>query len=165
MTSTSCLHLQQGSMPNQTLIFSCDGSARPIKGNSQKRFQCAIGVFLEIPEINFADEIVGVQVSSATSNEAEFQAIIYALEKTKQFLKKRNIKKIIMVSDSKLVIDVINGKKHLSAQNLKRRLKHINGLLKNIKVAIIFVWARRNSTNGLKQANKLAQHSNGVRVH
>lgn len=164
------------------LIISCDGSSAPTK-NKRRPVKSAIGYYIEansygdniqLSHLTFVPTKIithGQSVKCKTSNEAEFMAILEALRhayKTYIQVQKQVILNITIVSDSKLAITCISREHKLSAPNLLRirnRIdKIINGLHK-LGISIKFVWKRRNSTEGLRMANSLAQSANRVKVH
>ncbi|GBD34756.1 14.7 kDa ribonuclease H-like protein [bacterium HR35] len=79
----------------------------------------AIGVI-----IKFEDKIkeYAKEIGIKTNNEAEYEAVIFALEKIKKFLGKEKIKnyKIILHLDSELVGKQLRGEYKILEENLQR---------------------------------------------
>lgn len=163
------------------LIISCDGSSAPTK-NKRQPVKSAIGYHIEsdslLQETSINTCFVptktishGQSVKCKTSNETEFMAILMALHHAyKTFIQKerQTILNITIVSDSNLAITCISREHKLSAPNLlkiRHRIDKIVNGLEKLGTNIKFVWKRRNSTEGLRMANTLAQSANKVKVH
>ncbi len=91
------------------IIIYADGGARNNPGPA------AIGVF--IPQ--FQKEY-SKYLGTATNNEAEYQAVIFALKKIKQLIGKGKSKnaEIEIKSDSELLINQLNGQYKIKEKNL-----------------------------------------------
>ena len=91
---------------NKIIIYA-DGGARNNPGPA------AIGVIIEEKEYS---KFLG----QTTNNEAEYQAVIFALKKVKQLIGKGKCKKtgIEIKSDSELLINQLNGKYKIKEKNL-----------------------------------------------
>ena len=79
----------------------------------------------------------GVQGKELTNNELEYLAVIYALEYSKNNYNKSNI---LIISDSQLIVNHINGKYKCNPENLKRLLEKTKKKMKN---NIILRWVPR----------------------
>jgi len=89
-------------MTDKKIIINCDGGSR---GNSG---QAAIGVIIKIGNgVKEYSKSIGI----ATNNEAEYQAVIFALKKVKQLIGKEIAEKttIEIRSDSELMVNQLNG--------------------------------------------------------
>jgi ribonuclease HI len=97
---------------NKITIY-CDGGARNNPGPA------AIGIVFEEKVKGKGDysEFIG----QATNNEAEYQAVIFALKKIKHLIGKEKSKKteIEIKSDSELLVNQINGKFKIKEKNLQ----------------------------------------------
>jgi len=91
---------------NKIIIFT-DGGARNNPGPA------AIGAIVEEKEYS---KFIG----EATNNEAEYQAVIFALKKVKQLIGKEKCEKtnIEIRSDSELLINQLNGKFKIKEKDL-----------------------------------------------
>jgi len=91
---------------NKIIIYA-DGGARNNPGPA------AIGVIIEEKEYS---KFLG----QTTNNEAEYQAVIFALKKVKQLIGKGKCKKtgIEIKSDSELLINQLNGQYKIKEKNL-----------------------------------------------
>jgi ribonuclease HI len=91
----------------------CDGGARNNPGPA------AIGVVIEISksEIKEYSEFLG----SATNNQAEYQAVIFALKKIKQLIGKEKSQalEVEIRSDSELLIKQLNGQFKIKDKDLQ----------------------------------------------
>ncbi len=96
-------------MERDKITIYCDGGSRGNPGPA------AIGVF--IPQ--FPKEY-SKYLGEATNNEAEYQAVIFALKKIKQLIGKAKAKKesIEVRMDSELVVNQLNGNYKIKEKNL-----------------------------------------------
>ena len=78
----------------------------------------------------------GVQ-TTLTNNELEYLAVIYALEYSYNHYRKE---KVIIVSDSQLIVNHIKGKYKSNPENLKRLLDRVN---KKMRDTVIVRWLPR----------------------
>lgn len=131
------------------LYINTDGGSRGNPGPA------AIGVVFfdaDGQELHAYQQCIGV----ATNNEAEYRAIIKALElltKSKWFLS-NNIagKEVVCRLDSQLVVEQINGNYKIKQAHIKELIAEIQELVKQIRLNIIFVHIRREQN---KRADKL----------
>lgn len=110
-------------------IFTDGGS----KGNPGK---ASIGVVFYLKGKNIFEDCQPIGI--ATNNDAEYQALIFALEKLKEkdFLKKYQIKKIEFFSDSKLMISQIKGVFKVKSDKIRSYLLKIRILENEINLPI-----------------------------
>ncbi len=94
---------------NQVIIFT-DGAS---KGNPG---EASIGVIIELPASTKSGSSVAKKeysqyLGKATNNEAEYQAMIFALKKLKALLGKEKAKKthVLLKSDSQLITSQLRG--------------------------------------------------------
>ncbi len=94
---------------NEGYIIYTDGGSRGNPGPA------AIGVF-----ISQLDKEYSKHFGITTNNEAEYQAVIFALKKIKQLIGKEKSKKneIEIRSDSELLINQLNGRYKIKEKNL-----------------------------------------------
>ena len=97
----------------EKIVVHCDGGARNNPGPA------AIGVVIEGAKGGAKEysEFLG----SATNNQAEYQAVIFALKKTKQLIGKEKSKdlEIEIRSDSELLINQLNGQFKIKDKDLQ----------------------------------------------
>lgn len=109
------------------IIIHCDGGARNNPGPA------AIGVVIEDKKSGIKEysECIG----QATNNEAEYQAIIFALKKVKQLLGKEKSKNLQMeiCSDSELSIKQLNAQYKIKEKNLQPLFFEIWNLRQDFK--------------------------------
>lgn len=140
------------------LVLSCDGSILKNPGG-----RCAVGAVIQVPGNDPVD--IAQFTPSSTNNEAEFDAIYVGLSNVFA-LYQGDCEEIIVESDSKIVIDSLNGKCVLKAPKLvKKRDLILEKVGAEATAPLSFVWKKRNSTSGLLRANNLAQSLNGVKNH
>ena len=96
-------------MKEDKIIIYCDGGSRNNPGPA------AIGVY--IPQ---SDKEYSKYLGTTTNNEAEYQAIIFALKKIKQLIGKGKAgnSEIEIRSDSELLINQLNGQFKIKEKNL-----------------------------------------------
>lgn len=106
-------------MINQIVEIHTDGGSLGNPGPS------AIGVIIKKPdgEIKKYSQKIG----KATNNEAEYRAVIFALEKAKLIFGKDKIKQMQFnfYLDSKLVVSQLNGEYKILEKNLQELFCHI----------------------------------------
>ncbi len=93
---------------NKIIIYT-DGGSRGNPGPA------AVGVY-----IPFLNKEYSKYLGEATNNEAEYQAMIFALKKIKQLIGKEKCEKteIEIRSDSELLVNQLNGKYKIKEENL-----------------------------------------------
>ncbi len=117
---------------NQVLVFT-DGGALNNPGKA------AIGIVIYLNDkVKEYSEAIGI----ATNNQAEYQAVIFALKKLKQILGKEKIKKIKIVLnlDSELVGKQIKGEYKILEPELQKYFLEVYNLkfdFPNLEVKII----------------------------
>lgn len=136
-----------------TIYINTDGGSR---GNPGPAGIGAVFYNAEGEEIHAYCEFVG----EATNNQAEYQAIVKALNilvKSK-WLKKNNgnkDKKIICRLDSKLVVEQINGNFKVKNEGIKPLIAEINSLKMEINVPMEFIHIpREKNARADELANK-----------
>lgn len=98
---------------NKIVIYT-DGGARNNPGPA------AIGIIIKESEEGKGERGYSKFIGQATNNEAEYQAVIFALKKVKQLIGKEKAKKteIEIRSDSELLINQLNGQYKIKEKNL-----------------------------------------------
>ena len=135
------------------IYINTDGGSRGNPGPA------AIGVVFFDPDQNMIysyKECIG----KGTNNEAEYRAIIKALEillKSKWFAE-NNIanKKVICRLDSKLVVEQINGAWKIKEDRIKEFMVKIRSMIDQVHLNIIFVHIPREEN---KAADKLVNEA------
>lgn len=92
-------------------------------------------------------------IGTATNNDAEYKALIFALEKIKEIKNQYQIDKIIFFSDSQLLINQINGFYKIKNGKIKEYILKIKILEQEINLPIIYQQIPREKN---KEADKLA---------
>jgi len=95
-------------------------------------------------------EIYGDYIGDATNNIAEYQALISCLE----LVKKYNMDRLIIYSDSQLVVNQIKGLYKVKKEHLKKLFDKVQNIMydASYKIKIIHVPREKN-----KEADKLAK--------
>jgi ribonuclease HI len=113
---------------NKVTIFT-DGAARGNPGPA------AIGAVIKDEKNNIVATISRC-LGATTNNQAEYQAIIAALEKAVSL----SARQVALYSDSELVVNQINGRykvKHTALRPLYQEVVKLAGALENIKITYI----------------------------
>lgn len=131
------------------LFINTDGGSRGNPG------EAAIGVVFsdaEGKELHTYQQCIGI----ATNNEAEYRAIITALEllTKSQWFSTNNIsnKKVICRLDSQLVVEQINGNYKIKQDHLRILIGEIRQLIEQIHLNVTFIHIPREQN---KRADKL----------
>ena len=130
-------------------VIHTDGGARGNPGPS------AIGVV-----INCAGDIkkYGEYIGEATNNEAEYQAVIFALKKLKQLIGKEKAKSEAEVEihlDSELLASQLNGEYKIKEKNLQQLFLEVWNLRQDFK-SVSFKYIPREDNRG---ADKLVNQA------
>lgn len=140
------------------VIISCDASITENPGGT-----VSVGIIIEYPG-EAPIEHYRIMRKSSTNNEGEYDAVYVGLTQLMNI--KNNPTCLIEVrSDSKLVVDQLNGKMKCNKKELQRRRDAIWELARALPVPVKFEWRPRNSTPALEKANYLAQDVLGVSRH
>ncbi len=100
----------------EKITIHCDGGARNNPGPA------AIGIVISgIGNQESAIKGYSEFIGQATNNQAEYQAVIFALKKSKQVFGKEKIKnlEIEIKSDSELLVNQLNGRYKIKDQDLQ----------------------------------------------
>lgn len=131
-------------MKMKKIVCMCDGAAIPNPGK--------IGVGVVIKETGSSDSIkeISEPMGDGTNNEAEYKAIIRALEEVRNLKLEPEI--LTVMSDSDLAIKQINGEyriKQLDLESLANEVRRLRGGFKRV----YFRWLPRERN---KKADKLS---------
>lgn len=134
-------------MGQKYLIYT-DGGARGNPGPA------AIGVVVKGPvEIKKYGEYIG----QATNNEAEYQAVIFALKKLKQLVGKEKTKSEAEVEihlDSELLANQLNGEYKIKEKNLQQLFLEVWNLKQDFKSAVFKHISREDNRGADKLVNQ-----------
>lgn len=140
------------------VIMSCDASITKNPGG-----KVAVGVVVESPGEEVI-EMADFMRKSSTNNQGEYDAIYVGLT-TLMSLRNNPGCEIEIRSDSKLVVDQLNGKIKCNDPELQKRRDLILELIAALPVPVSVQWYPRNSTPALLRANHLAQDALSIRHH
>lgn len=125
----------------EKLIIYTDGGARGNPGPA------GIGVVIQ-DESGNTIKSYGEAIGEATNNEAEYQAVIFALKKIKLLFGKEKIKRmaIDIRMDSELAVEQLSNRYKIQGENLQKRFMQIHNLLIDMggKVSFTHVPRERN---------------------
>lgn len=128
-------------MSNLKFIIYTDGGARGNPGPA------AIGVVINGPiEVKKYSEYIG----KATNNEAEYQAVIFALKKLKQLIGKEKAKSEADVEihlDSELLANQLNGEYKIKEKDLQLLFLEVWNLKQDFK-SVSFKYIPREDNRG-----------------
>jgi len=144
--------------PLDHVIISCDASITQNPGG-----QVAVGVVIEYKDEPPIEAYRRIK-NSKTSNQGEYDAIYFGLTQLMN-LKNNPQCKVEVRSDSKLVVEQLNGRMTCKDPKLASKKENILEYIANLPVPVEIVWRPRNSTPALDIANRLAQTAIGVKPH
>jgi len=128
----------------QKLVIYTDGGARSNPGPA------ALGVVI-------GDKHYNEYLGRATNNEAEYYAVIFALQKAKQLLGKATAKKteIEINTDSELIYKQLDGKYKIKETNLQQLFIHVWNAQQDFKKVTYKLVPREEN----KQADRLVNEA------
>ena len=118
------------------IIIYTDGGSRGNPGPA------AIGVWIET-----LDKKYGETIGEATNNDAEYQALIFALKKCKSLVGKKQAKQVELECrlDSELIVKQLNHKYKISKENTQRYFIEVWNLMLDFgKVTFVHVPREQN---------------------
>ena len=136
-------------MKAKKAVIHADGASRGNPGLA------AIGAIIKDEQGRLIASI-SQRIGTATNNQAEYRALIAALEKTAEL----GVEKVEVNLDSELVVKQINGQyrvKNVALKPLYQRAKQLQGLLHSFTITYI---PRRQNTEADNLAN-MALNSQG----
>ena len=153
---------QINSLFGDCITISCDASILKNPGGPS-----AVGFVIDFAKKDQANLSTGRFCKASTNNQAEYDAIFFALSALIDLCGGANITAPInVISDSLLVVDQLNGHKKCNDEKLKHKRDLILELSGSLpRTSVMFSWKPRNSTPALKQANDMAQNLLGVKNH
>lgn len=130
------------------LIIFTDGGARGNPGPA------AGGVVIQNDKGEIISEM-SKYFGIATNNQAEYQALVLALEKSKELLQGSSDQKIIECNlDSELVVNQLNGKYRIKNEGLKPLFKKISSLISKFDSVAFFHIPRDRNRSADKLVNR-----------
>jgi len=147
----------KAAVKQEHIIISCDASIKVNPGGPS-----SVGVVITLLEGKPMN--IFRRTKATTNNQAEYDAVYFGLMSLIN-LKNNPHCKIEVRSDSKLVVDQLNGDMKCSDERLQEKKQGILELVGTLPVPVEFRWMPRNSTPELRQANFLAQDILGVPRH
>lgn len=135
----------------EKMIIYTDGGARGNPGPA------GIGVVIQDEKGNTIKSY-GEAIGEATNNEAEYQAVIFALKKIKLLFGKEKIKKMAIEirMDSELAVEQLSHRYKIQGENLQKRFMHIHNLLIGVGGNVSFTHVPREQN---KAADRLVNEA------
>jgi ribonuclease HI len=133
---------------NEKIIIYCDGGARGNPGPAAAAF---------IIKLENQEKYYSEYLGETTNNEAEYQAIIFALKKIKHLIGNKKAKQSIIEirSDSELITKQLNGENKIKEKNLQELFITVWNLKQDFKkVSFIYIPREEN-----KEADKLVNQA------
>jgi len=133
---------------NEKIIIYCDGGARGNPGPAAAAF---------IIKLENQEKYYSEYLGETTNNEAEYQAIIFALKKIKHLIGNKKAKQSIIEirSDSELITKQLNGENKIKEKNLQELFITVWNLKQDFKkVSFIYIPREEN-----KEAGKLVNQA------
>ena len=125
----------------QAIIYA-DGASRGNPGDA------AFGIVIHLKGRTLR---IGRYLGKATNNEAEYQALLAAL----RWAVEKNVPKVAYYSDSKLVVEQINGRYKVKHPNLKPLFMEALGLKRRLKEFNLFHIRRENNRDADALVNEI----------
>lgn len=142
------------------IVISCDASITKNPGG-----KAAVGVVISMPTCTRQKNLEFAKPTKATTNnEAEYDAIYMGLT-TLVNLKNNPGCLVEIRSDSRIVVEQVNGKMKCNKPELIKKRDMIRELVGTLPFQVRLTWRPRNSTPELEQANYLAQDYLSVPRH
>ena len=124
-------------------IIYVDGAARGNPGPA------ALGVLIKDEQGSLVDSI-SLGIGRATNNQAEYRAVIAALERAIEL----GAKEVHLNSDSELIVKQVNGRYRVKNRGLKPLHQEVQQLLSRLKSFTIGHIPRSQNTEADKLANR-----------
>jgi len=151
---------------HEVCIVSCDASIKKNPGGP-----AAVGIVIDMPGSANPRQAISRFTPANTNNEAEYDAVYESLGQLARLVAScMRFKRIEIHSDSQLVVKQLNGLYKCSIPRLARRKETTLEKLKELTdipgfPEVEIKWYPRNSTDGLKEANDIAQDMINVPNH
>lgn len=122
----------------EKIVIYTDGGARGNPGPA------AAGVVIQDEKGNTIKGY-GEAIGTATNNEAEYQAVIFALKKIKLLFGKEKIKQMAIEirMDSELAVEQLSNRYKIQGENLQKRFMEIRNLLIDVGGKVSFTHIPR----------------------
>ena len=135
----------------EKIIIYTDGGARGNPGPA------AIGVVIADTRGNTL-KTYGQTIGIKTNNEAEYQAVIFAVKKIKQLFGKEKARamQIEIRMDSELAVEQLSNRYKIQGENLQKLFMEIHNLLIDVKGEVTFTHVPREQN---KQADRLVNEA------
>lgn len=126
-------------MKNKITIFT-DGGARGNPGPA--------GIGIVIEGLSGGKQSFAEYIGETTNNEAEYRALITALQKLKKLAGKKKLDQIDCYADSELMVKQLNGEYKVKDTNLRGLFLEILALKSELKAPVLFHHIERAKNSG-----------------
>ena len=124
-----------------------DGGARGNPGPA--------GIGIVIEGLTGGKKTFGEYIGETTNNEAEYRALIVALQKLMEFSGKEKFEQIDCYADSELIVKQLNGEYKVKDTNLRGLFMEVLKLKSELKAPILFHHVKREEN---AEADELLNH-------
>ena len=122
------------------IIIKADGSCKPNPGR--------MGIGIVIYQDGKVRKEISEYIGYGTNNIAEYQAVIRGLKELGKWEGMEwETKKIIIYSDSRLLVNQINGEYKVRNNNIRILFIELRKLIEEAKAEIIIKWVKRDDNN------------------
>ena len=125
-------------MKNKIIIYT-DGGARGNPGPA--------GIGIVIEGLASGKKTFGEYIGETTNNEAEYRALIVALQKLIKLRGKEKLEQIDCYSDSELMVKQLNGEYKVKDTNLRGLFMEVIKLKSELKVPVSFTHVKRSENS------------------
>ena len=125
-------------MKNKITIYT-DGGARGNPGPA--------GIGIVIQGLASGKKTFGEYIGETTNNEAEYRALIVALQKLKKLAGKNKLDQVDCYADSELMVKQLNGEYKVKDSNLRGLFMEVLKLKSELKAPIVFHHIKRKQNS------------------
>lgn len=121
-------------MKNKITIYT-DGGARGNPGPA--------GIGIVIDGLASGKKTFGEYIGETTNNEAEYRALIVALQRLKKLAGKNKLEQVDCYADSELMVKQLNGEYKIKDTNLRSLFMEVLKLKSELKTSVLFHHIKR----------------------
>lgn len=125
-------------MKNKIIIYT-DGGARSNPGPA--------GIGIVIEGLALGKKTFAEYIGETTNNEAEYRALIVALQKLKKLAGKNKLDQVDCYADSELMVKQLNGEYKVKDTNLRGLFMEVLKLKSELKIPILFHHIKRDQNS------------------
>ena len=125
-------------MKNKITIYT-DGGARGNPGPA--------GIGIVIEGLASGKKTFGEYIGETTNNEAEYRALIVALQKLKKLAGKEKLEQVDCYADSELMVKQLNGEYKVKDTNLRGLFMEVLKIKSELKAPVYFHYVKRSENS------------------